>query len=79
MFPDPAAEPVFPPPPDPPGDPAVPPGKGVHALDAPPPPPVDIIVENIEFEPLVPGVAVAGLGCGPFPAPPPPTVIGIAQ
>jgi hypothetical protein len=34
-----------------------------------PPPPADVIVEKIEFEPLTP---VAGKA----PAPPPPTVIG---
>ena len=57
-----------PPPPDPPGAFAgILPGEGVDPL--PPPPPVDIIVEKIEFEPLGPvelPVAVA----------PAPTVIG---
>jgi hypothetical protein len=38
----------------------------------PPPPPADVIVEKIEFDPVVPFVAeLAG-----YPAPPAPTVIG---
>jgi hypothetical protein len=40
----------------------------------PPPPPVEVIVENIEFEPLTPGSP----GLVAPPAPPPPTVIGYA-
>jgi|TARA_R110000803_G_scaffold119786_1_gene188025 hypothetical protein len=38
------------------------------------PPPVDVIVEKIESEPLTPSPVGPG---GVDPAPPPPTVIGI--
>ena len=52
-----------PPPPDPPDLPSL-----SGALSFCPPPPVDVIVEKIEFEP--------GLLSQPLPPPPAPTVIG---
>ena len=41
----------------------------------PPPPPVDVIVENVELAPLFP-VPQAAEGLAAIPAPPAPTVIG---
>ena len=60
VFPEPAAPELDPPPPDPPETPAV-------GLLPPAPPPVDVILEKVELDPLVP---VPGL-----PAPPLPTAI----
>ena len=69
MFPDPPASPPRPPPP-PPDPPSLPPESGEKEL--PPPPAVDVIVENTELFPLEPGLLLGGVPA----APPPPTVIG---
>jgi hypothetical protein len=63
-------QPAPPPPPDPPGLPERP----IQLF--PPPPPVDVIVENIEELPSFVGDPDVGAGCGEE-APPAPIVTGI--
>ena len=66
----------LPPPPDPPAFPGWFDGNG-FCCDPPEPPPVDVIVEKTEFDPLLP-FGNPGLSAGVVPvtpAPPAPTVI----
>ena len=64
---------LYPPPLPPPPEPPSPPLVGGPAGPPPNPPPADVIVENTEFEPFVPGASIGE----PGPVDPPaPTITG---